>query len=77
MTGQNMVLRLKTSEGNHVLKSLTSESTVEDLHKRVSDLTTLESASMKILFGFPPKPLNRSNMSAQLQNIGIKSGYIF
>ena len=47
--GQALTLRLKARDGQHVVKQLTSKSTVSDLKSKVAELTKVPICSQKIL----------------------------
>ena len=69
-----LTLRLKAKDGQHVLNQLTAQSTLEELKKIVSELTNIPAVALKIMTGFPPKPMDVSDDSKTLSNVPLRSG---
>lgn len=67
-------LRLKTKNGQHVLKELTPQSSLDDLKRAASKLTQIPPGSMKILAGFPPRGLDISDGCRTLVALNLRSG---
>ncbi|XP_013106828.1 ubiquitin thioesterase OTU1 [Stomoxys calcitrans] len=74
MTGTFSV-KLKSKKGQFIVKDLTNQTTVEDLKKRMAQVTQIKEPQLHILMGFPPKPLDlAANSEKTLQALGISSG---
>lgn len=74
MTGNNqLTIRVRTKKGVTRLQSLNGENSVQDLKFAISDMTGVNCATMKILYGYPPRALS-SNESTTLDAIGLKDG---
>ncbi|TMW47182.1 hypothetical protein DOY81_007757 [Sarcophaga bullata] len=75
MTGSFSV-KLKSKNGQYIVKELTNKTTVADLKNRVSQITHIRDSQMNILLGFPPRPLDLavSNGKRTLEECGITSG---
>ena len=71
---KTLTIRLKAKDGQHLLNKLTLESTLEELKRAISDLTKIPSETLKILKGFPPKPMNTENVAEKLSGLEIRSG---
>jgi len=71
---ESLVLRIKTKHGVEMINSLTSASTVAELRSEVSALTNLSVESVKLLCGFPPKPLIGLDSTTTLAELQLKSG---
>ncbi|KPJ05476.1 Ubiquitin thioesterase OTU1 [Papilio xuthus] len=69
-----IALKIKNKDGQHVLKDLTSESTVGELKIFLSSLSDVGIERIHVLFGYPPKPLDISNDNKKLNEIGLKTG---
>lgn len=69
-----LALKIKTKSGQQVINSLTSESTIKDLKKELSNATNIPEGRLHILNGFPPKPFDISEDEALLGQAGLKSG---
>jgi len=69
-----MVLRIKTKDGVETINNLTSASTIAELRSEVSALTNLAVDSVKLLFGFPPKPITGLDSTTTLAELHLKSG---
>lgn len=74
MDNKALLLRCKTKSGQHVLNSLTSGSTVDDLLSQLTKATGISIDCMKILQGYPPKTLDITQGSVSLTDIPIRSG---
>lgn len=74
MTSTQLVLRCKSKTGQQKVQGLTSESTVKDLKTKLSELSTIAVPYVKVLYGFPPKPLELGEDSQLLSCLPIKSG---
>ncbi|ELT95674.1 hypothetical protein CAPTEDRAFT_154633 [Capitella teleta] len=69
-----LTFRVKTKNGQHVLKELTAQSTLLDLLTSISKLTSVQPQAIKILCGFPPKPLVQSDVTRSLEDLKMRSG---
>lgn len=67
-------LKIKSKNGQNVLKNLTSKSTVADLKTALVSATNINKNYLNILYGFPPKPLSLSSNDCTLEQCGIVSG---
>lgn len=75
MTGSFSV-KLKSKNGQFIVKELTNKTTVDDLKNRVAQITQIRDSQMNILLGFPPRPLDLATSSGKrtLEECGISSG---
>ncbi|CAK1598470.1 unnamed protein product [Parnassius mnemosyne] len=69
-----LALKVKNKNGQHILKDLTSESTVGELKLFLYSLSDVSVDRIHVLFGFPPKPLDISDDNKTLSEIGLKTG---
>ncbi|KAL0270875.1 UNVERIFIED_CONTAM: hypothetical protein PYX00_008148 [Menopon gallinae] len=69
-----LVLKLKTKSGQFVLKELTKNHTVSDLKVQLSLQCQISQNDLRVLAGYPPKPINLSNNSLTLDSIGVNTG---
>lgn len=69
-----LAFKVKTKNGQHVLKDLTSASTVGELKIFLFSISGVELDKICVLSGFPPKPLDISNDEQTLAEIGLKTG---
>lgn len=67
-------LQCKAKNGTHLMRGLTSTSSVQELKDKVEELTGVPSALQKILVGFPPTSLDLRNGDLALKDCAIKSG---
>jgi len=70
-------LRVRYEGGQGVVKGLDSEDSVEKLISHSLEalgVTNQQEAAIKLLSGFPPKPLDISDRDKSISSIGIKSG---
>lgn len=68
-------LQLKTKDENYDLKNaVNAHSTVIELQHRISELTGILVSNLKIIYGYPRKPLDVSSGQVKLDECGIKSG---
>ena len=70
----SLMLRIKTKHGIETISSLTGASTIAELRSEVSALTNLSVESVKLLRGFPPKPLEGLDSTTTLAELHLKSG---
>lgn len=67
-------LKIKCKGGQNIVKGLTSQSTVSELKKQLSDLSNLNENDLQVKSGFPPKPVDLSDNDATLESLSICSG---
>jgi len=72
MTG--FALKVKTKAGQQVLRTLTSNSTIQELKTQLSALGNVPVSRLQVLTGFPPKVFDLSGDSKLLSEAGISSG---
>lgn len=73
----SLVLKVKTKTGQQVIKSLTSESTVNDLKVELSNWSNIPVGRLHILTGYPPKLFDVPEGSAKLGDCNVSSGDTF
>lgn len=69
-----VVFKVKSKNGQQVLKDLTSESTVGELKLFLSSISDVGVERMCVLCGYPPKPIDISNDNKTLSEISLKTG---
>lgn len=74
MAAKQIMLRCKTKYGQETLDMLNGESTVSELKGILFSITGIDPAYMKILAGFPPKPLDLTNDNRKLDSLALQSG---
>ena len=74
MAGKTLSLRLKTKAGQRVVSHLTPESTVDDLKMIAAEHAHIPSSALRLLAGFPPKPVDVTDGSRSLQSLNIRHG---
>lgn len=67
-------LRCKTKNGSHIMQGLTHQSCVQELKKKVEELTGIPCDVQKIMVGYPPSSLDLQDGDAHLKDYPIKSG---
>lgn len=67
-------LRIKTKTGQQVINTLTKESTIKELKQVLSNLSDIPINRLHVLSGFPPKIIDMSQDSKNLDSSGIASG---
>lgn len=67
------MLKVKTKSGQHILKNLTSESTIAELKVSLAELTKIPTSTLHVLSGFPPKVIDLTR-EGSLISCGINSG---
>ncbi|XP_026482772.1 ubiquitin thioesterase OTU1-like [Ctenocephalides felis] len=70
----NYVLKVKSKEGQHILRDLKSSMTLGDLLLKLSCCTSISKHNLQILSGFPPKALDLSDESKTLKESDLNSG---
>lgn len=69
-----LAFKVKSKNGQQILKDLTSDSTVGELKMFLSSLTDVGVERICVLCGYPPKPLDISNDNRKIIDIGLKTG---
>ncbi|XP_046334695.1 ubiquitin thioesterase OTU1-like isoform X1 [Haliotis rufescens] len=67
-------LRCKTPTGQHYLTGVTLNTTVGRLKQMISDLANIPKDSIKIRQGYPPKVINTTDDSAEIETLPFRSG---
>lgn len=68
------VLRVKSKSGQKIVDCLTPQDTVLKLKSKLAEITGIQTDTLHILKGFPPKAIDLSNGNATLQDSEITSG---
>lgn len=71
----NILLRVKTKNGQQVINNLTLNSTIKDLKQVLSQLSSIPVASLQVLTGFPPKVLDISQDDSSLGKLFFRSSF--
>ena len=74
MSAPALTIRLKAKLGQHIIRHLTTESTLGELKRVIADITKIRPGALRILKGFPPRVVDLSNASQKLTGLGIQSG---
>ncbi|KAM3960966.1 yod1 deubiquitinase [Aphomia sociella] len=69
-----LAFKVKSKNGQQILKDLTSDSTVGELKMFLSSLTDVSCERICVLCGYPPKPIDVSDDNKKLNDIGLKTG---
>ena len=72
MPASALPLRCKTRHGQQMVENLTSETTVADFRAVLSGMSDIGSNRLRVLSGFPPRPLDLTDDSACLSSLGLK-----
>lgn len=68
-------LRCKSDNGTQTLPAgLSASSTLQDLMLSICSVCGISPEFQKIMIGYPPKPLDLSNLSATLSNLKVNNG---
>ncbi|KAL1510041.1 hypothetical protein ABEB36_004697 [Hypothenemus hampei] len=70
----NLLLRVKTKNGQHVVKNLTQDHKIHDLKETLAELSNIPVNRLQVLLGFPPKVLDISNDNLELAQSGLSTG---
>lgn len=75
MTG-SFCVKLKSKNGQFIVKDLNLNTTLSELKKRIAQLTNMREEGLHILIGFPPRPLDltRDITKRTLEHCGIQKG---
>lgn len=74
MAGSPLVLRVRSKKGLSKLSTLSTHSTIEELRKTIAELTGIDMTRLKVLCGYPPKPLDTLPGSSTLKSNQINNG---
>jgi len=74
MATKPLMLRLKAKNGQHVVKKLTIQSSLEELKEVISEVTNIPCGALKVLYGYPPKPMDITDDSKSLEAMSIRTG---
>ncbi|KAG4076631.1 hypothetical protein HA402_001918 [Bradysia odoriphaga] len=66
-------LRLKTKEGQQTINLIPSDN-VGTLKEKIAELSKISCNRLNILGGYPPKPLDLSDSTKSMSQIGVKNG---
>lgn len=66
-------LRLKTKEGQQILNLIETDN-VGTLKQKIADLSQISCNRLNVLGGFPPKPLDLSDSTKAISQIGVTNG---
>ncbi|CAB3226574.1 unnamed protein product [Arctia plantaginis] len=69
-----LAFKVKSKNGQQILKDLTSDSTVGELKMFLSSISEVSIERVCVLCGYPPKPLDISNDNKKISEIGLKTG---
>lgn len=69
-----LAFKVKSKNGQQILKDLTSDSSVGELKMFLSSISDVSIERVCVLCGYPPKPIDTSDDSKTLREIGLKSG---
>lgn len=69
-----LAFKVKSKNGQQVLKDLTSESTVGELKLFLSSISDVSVERVCVLCGYPPKPIDISDDNKTLAEVGLKTG---
>lgn len=71
---ENFFLKVKTKNGNLVLKLSVPPKTISELKNELCSLTNILPSQLQVLCGFPPKRLDLGEESKSLEECNIHSG---
>lgn len=66
-------LRLKTKEGQQIVNLIATDN-VGTLKEKIAQLSQISCNRLNVLGGFPPKPLDLSDLTKPLSAVGITNG---
>lgn len=69
-----VAFKVKSKNGQQVLKDLTSDSTVGELKGFLCSIADISFEKICVLCGYPPKPLDISDNDKKISDIGLKTG---
>lgn len=70
----SLAFKVKSKNGQQVLKDLTSDSTVGELKLFLSSISDVACEKICVLCGYPPKAIDVSDDNKKLGEIGLKTG---
>lgn len=69
-----LAFKVKSKDGQQVVKDLTSESNIGELKAFLSRIVGLSADKITVLSGYPPKPVDIGDDTKKLVEVGLKSG---
>lgn len=69
-----VAFKVKSKNGQQILKDLTSDSTVGELKMFLSSISDVGCERICVLCGYPPKALDISDDNKKICDIGLKTG---
>lgn len=69
-----VAFKVKSKNGQQILKDLTSDSTVGELKGFLASISDVSFERICVLCGYPPKPLDISDDNKKISDIGLKTG---
>eukprot|EP00126_Sphaerothecum_destruens_P006809 Sdes_comp19539_c0_seq3m11145 len=69
-----MNFKIKAPNGPHIVRGVSSELTLLEFRKMISNLTNIPSQAQKVKRGYPPVELEASQDSEKLSDLGLTSG---
>lgn len=70
----SFALKIKTKDGQQILRTLTSTSTVSDLKQQLFNICSIPTCRLHVLSGFPPKSFDLSKDDQELGDAGLSTG---
>ncbi|XP_042912582.1 uncharacterized protein [Parasteatoda tepidariorum] len=74
MATSSFAIRCISASGRFTISELESSSTVKALKESIMKVTEIQPEKMKILSGYPPKPIKLEHDNSKLDEVGIESG---
>jgi ubiquitin thioesterase OTU1 len=71
---ENFVIRVKSKSGQKIVDTLTPDDTITKLKNKLSEVTGIQTDALHVLRGFPPKPLNLTDINITLKESDILPG---
>src|SRR5690349_17167108 len=71
--GGNLELRIRHPKGNNVLDTLFPNSSVDDLKREISKISSIPVSRISLKMGYPPQKVDLPE-NTTLENIGLQSG---
>ena len=72
MPASPLPLRCKTKDGQQMVENMTTATTVADFRAVLSSLSDIRSSRLRVLTGFPPRPLDLTQETASLGSLGLR-----
>lgn len=70
----SLLLKIKSKNGQTVLNTIQPSTTLASLKTELSKITNIAPKNVNILSGFPPKPLDLTNLEKTVEASNINSG---